>query len=531
MNDQLKTIVELISLRHGVPGSKKIYDSASRLSALINTGHSEVVLTILANEPPKWLQDLILDDSYLDLNGKAVYGYFLSSLRVSKATLCLLFCYALKSNLDWKDSIPDDNNIASLRQVYVQDQDNMFPDFFEDIFPHLDPKCQILGSFNGTRILNPDEQMISFLKRYKGSIVLKKTQLYDQQIIKTIQFFSGKLSIDDIKTLVLNDIKQLISIGLFCFLPKVRKINEDAIPLLLEKFKGKLGIRNDDVEIINTSQTSQSMDDYKLLALTKSGQTSICLPKETILTFSVAQQLAKTRKRLDFRTITPTIDLKILHALETHKGTLILDGVEHLKLDEELSLSKHIGRLSLKGIREICTPELARKLVLSAQTDGQLQLTSLVCLRPEIARELSTFKGSLFFDAILVLDDDVAKELASHQGYLRFNQVRKISDYAARLLLNKKIGNISFQFLRNKIYENLTRQESVTNLLVLVFRNELLCLNHLKTIEQPEVEILIKHLGGIQLNGLENFDNQIINDLVKRYRGKSIELNRKRVKP
>jgi len=531
MNDQLKTIADLISLRHGVPGSKKIYDSASRLSSLINTGNSEVVLTILANEPPKWLQDLILDDSYLDLNGKAVYGYFLSSLRVSKATLCLLFCYALKSNLDWKDSIPDDNNIASLRQVYVQDQDNMFPDFFEDIFPHLDPQCQILGSFNGTRILNPDEQMISFLKRYRGSIVLKKSQLYDQEIIKTIQFFSGKLSIDDIKTLVLNDIKQLISIGLFCFLPRVRKINEDAIPLLLEKFKGKLGIRNDDVEIINTSQTSQSMDDYKLLALTKSGQTSICLPKETILTFSVAHQLAKTRKRLDFRTITPTIDLKILQALETHKGMLILDGVEHLKLDEELSLSKHIGRLSLKGIRDIRTPELARKLVLSAQTDGQLQLTSLVCLRPEIAREFSRFKGGvLLLDAINVLSDEVVIELAAHQGYLRLNAVRKISEKAAEFLLNK-IGQISFPFLRNKIYENLTCQESVTNLLVLVFRNELLCLNHLKTIEQPEVEVLIKHLGGIQLNGLENVDNEIINDLVMRYRGKSIELNRKRVKP
>ena len=119
--------------------------------------------------------------------------------------------------------------------------------------------------------------------------------------------------------------------------------------------------------------------------------------------------------------------------------------------------------------------------------------------------------------------------MASHQGYLRLNDVRNLSDKAAGWFLDKP-GNISFQFLRNECYERLTSQ-SVTNLLVLAFRHELLPLNYLKTLDQPTVEILINHQGGIQLNGLENVDNQIITDFVKRYRGKSIELHRKRVKP
>ena len=521
MSDQLKTIVELISLRHGIPGSK-ILASGRRISNLANTGNASLIFTILGNEPPKWLQDLFLDDSYVDLGGKPIYGYFLSSIRVTKAIQSVLFCYALKSKTDWADSIPNDN-ITSLRQVYVEDK--IFPDFFEDIFPHLDPKCEILGCINGSRILNPDGQIFSFLKRFKGSIDLNKSQLFDQQIITTIQGFSGKLNIADLKTLGSNEIKQLISIGKYCFLPSARAVDEDAIHLL-DKFKGKLGIKNDDFQTINTSQ---SMADYKLLALTKSAQSSIFLPKGVSLSPAVAKKLAKTRKCLDFRTLTPTIDLMVANALETHKGTLILDGVNYLKLDEELSITKHIGRLSLKGIREIHTPELARKLVLSAETEGQLQLLSLNSLQPEIAKELARFKGALLLDAIKVLSDDVVKELASHQGYLRLNEVRTLSDKAATWFLDKP-GNISFQFLRNECYERLTSQ-SVTNLLVLAFRHELLPLNYLKTLDQPTVEILIRHQGGIQLNGLENVENQIINDFVKRYRGKSIELNRKRVKP
>ena len=521
MNDQLKTIVDLISLRHGIPGSK-IMDSGRRISNLAITGNASLIFTILGNEPPKWLQDLFLDDSYVDLGGKPIYGYFLSSIRVSKAIQSVLFCYALKSKTDWADSIPNEN-ITSLRQVYVED--NIFPDFFEDIFPHLDPKCEILGCINGSKILNPDGQTFSFLKRFKGSIDLNKSQLFDQQIIKTIQGFSGKLNIADLKTLGLNEIKQLISIDKYCFLPSAKAVDDDAIHLI-EKFKGKLGIKNDDVQTINTSQ---NIADYKLLALTKSAQPAIFLPKGVSLSPAVAKKLSKTRKVLDFRTIAPTIDLMVANALETHTGTLIIDGVNYLKLDEELSIMKHIGRLSLKGIREIQTLELAKKLVLSAQIEGQLQLPSLIFLQPEIARELATFKGALHLDAIKILDDDVVKELASHQGYLRLNDVRTLSDKAAGWFLDKP-GNISFQFLRNECYERLTSQ-SVTNLLVLAFRHELLPLNYLKTLDQPTVEILIKHQGGIQLNGLENVDNQIITDFVKRYRGKSIELHRKRVKP
>ena len=519
MSDQLKTIVELISLRHGIPGSK-ILASGRRISNLANTGNASLIFTILGNEPPKWLQDLFLDDSYVDLGGKPIYGYFLSSIRVTKAIQSVLFCYALKSKTDWADSIPNDN-ITSLRQVYVEDK--IFPDFFEDIFPHLDPKCEILGCINGSRILKPDGQIFSFLKRFKGSIDLNKSQLFDQQIITTIQGFSGKLNIADLKTLGSNEIKQLISIGKYCFLPSARAVDEDAIHLL-DKFKGKLGIKNDDFQTINTSQ---SMADYKLLALTKSAQSSIFLPKGVSLSPAVAKKLAKTRKCLDFRTLTPTIDLMVANALETHKGTLILDGVNYLKLDEELSITKHIGRLSLKGVREIHTPELARKLVLSAETEGQLQLPSLIFLQPEIAKELARFKGALLLDSIKILDDDVVKELASHQGYLRLNEVRTLSDKAAGWFLDKP-GNISFQFLRNACYERLTTP--VTNLMVLAFRHELLSIN-LKTVDRATAEILIKHQGGIQLNGLENVDNQIINDFVMRYRGKSIELNRKRVKP
>ena len=69
MSDQLKTIVELISLRHGIPGSK-ILASGRRISNLANTGNASLIFTILGNEPPKWLQDLFLDDSYVDLGGK-----------------------------------------------------------------------------------------------------------------------------------------------------------------------------------------------------------------------------------------------------------------------------------------------------------------------------------------------------------------------------------------------------------------------------------------------------------------------------
>ena len=107
------------------------------------------------------------------------------------------------------------------------------------------------------------------------------------------------------------------------------------------------------------------------------------------------------------------------------------------------------------------------------------------------------------------------------------NEVRTLSDKAASCFLDKP-GNISFQFLRNECYGRLTNP--VTNLMVLAFRHELLLLN-LKTLDRTTAEILIRHQGGIQLNGLENVNNEIINDFVKRYRGKSIELNRKRVKP
>ena len=50
MNDQLKTIVDLISLRHGIPGSK-IMDSGRRISNLAITGNASLIFTILGNDP------------------------------------------------------------------------------------------------------------------------------------------------------------------------------------------------------------------------------------------------------------------------------------------------------------------------------------------------------------------------------------------------------------------------------------------------------------------------------------------------
>jgi len=81
----------------------------------------------------------------------------------------------------------------------------------------------------------------------------------------------------------------LISIGKYCFLPSARAVDEDAIHLL-DKFKGKLGIKNDDVQ---TNNTSQSTADYKLLALTKSAQSSIFLPKGVSLSPAVAKKTGK----------------------------------------------------------------------------------------------------------------------------------------------------------------------------------------------------------------------------------------------
>lgn len=522
MNNHLKTNIELISSRNGIPIGK-LADSCNRISTLINTGNARVIFTILENNPPPWLQDLFLDDSFVDRDGKPVYGYFLASLNVSKAIQSILFCYALKSRKDLKESIPDDNITSLRKNIHVDDI--TYNDFIDDIFPHLDPQCQLLGTISVSRILNLDADIVSFLKNFKGSIELNKSQLFDQQIATAIQSFTGKLCVSDIKTLELTELRRLISLEKYALLPSAKNVDDNAIPLLVEKFKGKLGIKNDDFQKIYPPP----VNDYKLLVLTKSAESSIYLPANISLSPLVAKQLAKTRKALDFRTMT-SVDPLVANALETHKGKLILDGVKQLDLNEESNITKHIGNLSLKGIREIQTPELAKKLVSSAETNGELHFTHMGSLQPEIARELARFKGALLIDALQQIDDDTAKELAAHQGYLRLLSVTKLSERAAGWLLDKP-GKIFCQFLRNECYRQLTSQQAVSNIMVLAFRNELLPLDHLKTFDEPMAEILVKHQGGLQLNGLEVAQNQVAGNLVQsiavfcsRYRGKSIQI-------
>lgn len=513
MNEKLKKIVQLIAKKHNMP-FETMLKKCNRLCDLANSGNAPVIFSILQNEPPAWLRELFLFDSHIDLTtGTPIYGGLISSLLVSKAFENILFCYALKSN---RNNIAHDHNIASLRDAIIDD--SFFSDFLEDIFPCLHPECKISGNLNKTRILSLDKNAISFFKRFKGSLFLERKDLFNPQVIKILKDnFNGKLNISDIPSLSMNEFKQLVLLDRYTFLPETRDVHDDVIIPLLEQFKGKLGIKNDD---IRKTASPSNPPDLKLLALMKSGQNSISLPSEMRLSASVAKLLAKTRKTLDFRTIA-TINPTVVTALESHQGTLILDGVKSLEFSEELSLSRHVGRVRLRDIHEIKTPELAKKLVESAECEGQLQLyvTSLI---PAVAWELAKFKGPLLLDGIKSLDDDNAKVLASHCGYLRLNEISSISERAADWLLDKD-GDTSFKNLRNEFYPKLTNIK-VTNIFVLAFRHELLPLNHLKTLDKDTKEILIKHQGGIQLNNLENVEKDTIVDFLSRYRGKSIQI-------
>ncbi len=162
------------------------------------------------------------------------------------------------------------------------------------------------------------------------------------------------------------------------------------------------------------------------------------------LSATKARSLAHQGRDLDLRDI-KTLDAPVARILATNHGALYLNGIEKLSKEAETALSEHAGKMSLDGLLEMHTEELAEKFIrqrswslvgiellshdaqeVFARAPCEVYfpylrvITSAALARKFVQDDCRAGNDGLVFERLERLSPDAAEEFAQYDGVLDF---------------------------------------------------------------------------------------------------------------
>lgn len=158
----------------------------------------------------------------------------------------------------------------------------------------------------------------------------------------------------------------------------------------------------------------------------------VVLSDRVILSVHDANVLATVRGNLTvhLRELTP----EFAAALARHKGSLAVHGPVAISEKCAALLGQHQSSLRLPDCR-IASAAAVRSLCVGNKKSILLGIETIT---EDIAKELATYKGDVYFPNATRLDDEVATILKRHEGMLELRFLRSMSPSTASALADKK---------------------------------------------------------------------------------------------